>query len=269
MKIAADYFDKGLGKSLGYLVGALVLGTALPHLLKEMTASVLWVYVIIGTSILAFIGGMFILLMVPDGPHRKFSQQLDFAAFAKIFRNRRLRFSAFGYFGHMWELYAFWAFVPVILNRYKQYHQLTEFQTPLWSFVIIGIGFLSCVQGGIYSQKTGPKYIALVALSISGICCLLFPVVFFIAPKSIFLSFLIVWGMAVIADSPMFSSLVAKNAPIQLKGTALTLVNCIGFAMTIFSIQMLSLLANYFDTVWIFSTLLIGPLVGIYSAKKI
>ena len=34
MKIAADYFDKGLGKSLGYLVGALVLGTAFPHLLR-------------------------------------------------------------------------------------------------------------------------------------------------------------------------------------------------------------------------------------------
>ena len=30
MKIAADYFEKGLGVSLGYLVGALVLGTALP-----------------------------------------------------------------------------------------------------------------------------------------------------------------------------------------------------------------------------------------------
>ena len=28
MKIASDYFEKGLGKALGYLVGALVLGTA-------------------------------------------------------------------------------------------------------------------------------------------------------------------------------------------------------------------------------------------------
>ena len=35
MKIAADYYEKGLGKSLGYLVGALVLGTTFPHLLKD------------------------------------------------------------------------------------------------------------------------------------------------------------------------------------------------------------------------------------------
>src|SRR5947209_13003229 len=34
MKIAADWYDKELGKALGYLVGALVIGTAFPHLLK-------------------------------------------------------------------------------------------------------------------------------------------------------------------------------------------------------------------------------------------
>jgi MFS family permease len=28
MKIAADYYRKGLGKSLGFLVGALVVGTS-------------------------------------------------------------------------------------------------------------------------------------------------------------------------------------------------------------------------------------------------
>ena len=37
MKIAADHYEKGLGRSLGFLVGALVLGTAFPHLLKNLT----------------------------------------------------------------------------------------------------------------------------------------------------------------------------------------------------------------------------------------
>jgi MFS family permease len=31
MKIAADHYQQGLGKSLGFLVGALVIGTAFPH----------------------------------------------------------------------------------------------------------------------------------------------------------------------------------------------------------------------------------------------
>lgn len=62
MKIAADYYDKGLGKSLGYLVGALVLGTAFPHFLKTFTGTenLPWRYVIIATSGFAFLGGLLI-----------------------------------------------------------------------------------------------------------------------------------------------------------------------------------------------------------------
>ncbi len=269
MKIAADYFDKGLGKSLGYLVGALVLGTALPHLLKDVTSSVPWMYVIASTSILAFLGGILMLLLVPDGPYRKPSQKLDISAFSKIFRNQKLRSAAFGYFGHMWELYAFWAFVPIILTQYQEHHSTADFNTSLWSFIIIGVGFLSCIQGGIFSLKVGAKKVALFSLSASAICCLLFPVIFLYVPQSIFLSFLLFWGMVVISDSPMFSTLVAKNAQIELKGTALTLVNCIGFAITILSIQTLSFLSNSFDSVWIYTVLFLGPFFGFISMKKV
>ena len=269
MKIAADYYDIGLGKSLGYLVGALVLGTALPHLLKDVTSSIPWMYVIVSTSILAFLGGFLMLMFVPDGPHRKSSQQLDITAFSKIFRNQKVRSAAFGYFGHMWELYAFWAFVPIILNEYKEYHAEAEFNTSLWSFVIIGVGFLSCIQGGIFSLKVGAKKVAIFSLTASGVCCLLFPMLFLFVPQSIFLSFLLFWGMVVISDSLMFSTLVAKNAQIQLKGTALTLVNCIGFAITILSIQTLSILSNSFDSIWIYTVLFLGPVFGLYSLRKV
>ena len=46
--------------------------------------------------------------------------------------------------------------------------------------------------------------------------------------------------MMVIADSPMFATLVAQNAPVAQKGTALTIVNSIGFAITIVSIQFIN-----------------------------
>ncbi|MBT8267853.1 MAG: MFS transporter, partial [Flavobacteriaceae bacterium] len=58
MKIAADYFEKGLGISLGYLVGALVLGTAFPHLLNGISLELSWRSVLITTSILALFGGI-------------------------------------------------------------------------------------------------------------------------------------------------------------------------------------------------------------------
>ncbi|MDH5356993.1 MAG: MFS transporter, partial [Gammaproteobacteria bacterium] len=53
MKIAAGWFDKELGRALGYLVGALVLGTAFPHLMRASGSEIPWQQVMIGVSILA------------------------------------------------------------------------------------------------------------------------------------------------------------------------------------------------------------------------
>mgnify|MGYP002639492489 CR=1 FL=1 len=119
MKIATDYFKNGLGKSLGFLVGALVIGTEFPHLLNGISDTFTWKPVLITTSSLAIFGGLLMFILVPDGPYRKPSQQSDFSIFFKVFQNRKFRSVTFGYFGHAWELYAFWAFVPIILMNCK------------------------------------------------------------------------------------------------------------------------------------------------------
>jgi hypothetical protein len=49
-------------------------------------------------------------------------------------------------------------------------------------------------------------------------------------------------------DSPLLSTLVAQNAPAEIKGTTLTIVNSIGFAITIISIQLISGLRAVTDT---------------------
>lgn len=268
MKIAADYFEKGLGKSLGFLVGALVLGTAFPHLLKQFTQNIQWQLVIYITSFIAVIGGVLLLVLVPDGPFQKRSTKVDFSAFFEVFRKAEFRSSAFGYFGHMWELYAFWAFVPVILLAYQELHVNTEFNIPLFSFVIIGIGSLSCIVGGYISEKYGAKKTASTFLLLSGLCCLMSPIIIFNAPSEVLIFFLIFWGMVVIADSPLFSTLVATNAPSDTKGTALTIVNSIGFAITILSIQLLNFLLMGFETAYLFVILAIGPFLGLWGLFK-
>ncbi|MEL7377866.1 MAG: MFS transporter, partial [Bacteroidota bacterium] len=100
------------------------------------------------------------------------------------------------------------------------------------------------------------------------LCCLISPLVFLIDVELIFLGFLLFWGMVVIADSPLFSTLVAQNAPQALKGTALTIVNCIGFSVTIASIQLLNALSTTTDSNWIFGLLAIGPILGLLALAK-
>ena len=265
MKIAADYYNKGLGKSLGFLVGALVLGTAFPHLAKDLTEAFPWKSVLIFISTLALIGGLLILTMIPDGPYRKPGSQVKTSSFFNVFRNRKFRSAAFGYFGHMWELYAFWAFVPLILKTYSIKHPETTFNIPLLSFTIIGIGGLACVLSGYLAQNYGIKQTARLALILSCGCCLISPLVFTIDSEILFIGFLMFWGMVVIADSPLFSTLVAQNASAEMKGTALTIVNCIGFSLTIISIQILNKLEGLMNPTYIYTTLALGPILGLIA----
>ncbi len=267
MKIASDYFKEGLGKSLGFLVGALVVGTAFPHLLKSFTGSegLPWKLVIISTSALAVLGGFLILLLVPPGPYRKAATEKNLFAFFHVFRNRKFRAAAFGYFGHMWELYTFWAFVPVILTGYSLYHPGADFNIPLVSFFIIGLGGLACVAAGYLSLKWGAKKTAATALFLSGCCCVLSPLIFFQNSQAVLIVFLIFWGLMVVADSPLFSTLVANNTAGENRGTALTIVNSVGFAITILSIQLVTILLTLVDLRYVFAILAVGPALGLWS----
>ncbi|MFD2147687.1 MFS transporter [Mucilaginibacter antarcticus] len=268
MKIASDHYQQGLGRSLGFLVGALVLGTAFPHLLKSMTAALPWRYVIYATSALAVIGGIAMLVLVPDGPGHAKGQQLNVANFLHGFRNSKFRAAAFGYFGHMWEVYAFWAFIPLMIGTYQAQHQIIDLNVPLWSFAIIASGSLSCALGGVLSQRFGAKPVATIALFISCLCCLMSPLFLVCNMQWAFIVFIFIWGMAVAADSPLFSTLIAQNAPVASRGSSLTIVNSIGFAITIISIQFINALRTPANAYYIYMLLAIGPVLGLLVLRR-
>lgn len=268
MKIAADHYGPALGRSLGFLVGALVLGTAFPHLLKSLAAALPWRYVILCTSLLSVSGGFAMLLLVPDGPYRAAGTQLKLNGFLLAFKQPQFRAAAFGYFGHMWELYAFWMFVPVILTKYKVHYPASCLNVALLSFLIIASGSVACVLSGVLSQRIGIKKLATIALLISFFCCVISPLLLFSPSVIVLLVFLFVWGMAVIADSPLFSTLIAQNAPAEGKGTALTIVNCIGFAITIVSIQLIGTLRTDANLQYIYMLLAVGPALGLIALVR-
>lgn len=270
MKIASDHFKEGLGKVLGFLVGALVLGTAFPHLIKSVGTSLDWRLTLYVTCALSGLGSIIMYLFIPDASVRTASKKpgLQLSHLSSLFKNKPLRNSALGYMGHMFELYTFWAFVPVILGFYLEKHPRLEWNVSLWSFLIIAIGCLSCALSGFISAKIRTSKTALLFLSISGLCCIISPLSFLFTPP-LFLLFLMVWGFVVIGDSPMFSTLVAQNAEQRTKGTALTLVNSLGFSLTILSIFIVGYLIKTLELgSYSFIILALGPVIGLYFTYK-
>ena len=266
MKIASDYYKEGLGKALGYLVGALVLGTAFPYLLKALGSVENFTFVIGMTSAMSMLGGVLMLTLVPPGPYAAPTTKFRWNVLPKLFRISEFRKAAIGYFGHMWELYAFWGFITVYLSVYEEMHN-SVYPTAFITFVCIAIGTLSCIIGGYISLRRGSQWVAYRSLSISGFFCLLSPV-FLYVPFVVCLVFLLLWGIVVISDSPQFSTIIAQAAPPEWKGTGLTMSTCIGFAITVLSIQIVSYISQHLNPVYMFVPLSLGPLFGIWYARK-
>lgn len=265
MKICSDWYETGLGKALGYLVGALVLGTAFPYILKSFSYTLPWEYVIYCTSALAISGGMVIGFLVKDGPFRRVAGRFNPAVLRDVFREVTFRRSAFGYFGHMFELYTFWAFVPVILTSYNQLtHQ--SLNVPLFAFCVIASGTLGCVLTGELSLWWGSHRTAWVALLLSCICCILCVFLPYFS-RVIFSVFMLIWGISVAGDSPQFSTLVSLNAPANYRATAITLVTSIGFFITIPSLYITQWLFNAYGHSAV-SVLALGGVFGLTASRR-
>ena len=263
MKIAASWYPDGLGRALGLLVAALVLGTAFPHLLRAGGGAIGWRAVMQIVSAAAALGGVMLFVLVPAGPHLPQSTAFDPRALRRVFASAKFRAAAFGYFGHMWELYALWAFVPLLVAK-----AAPDADHALWSFIIIAAGAVGCAAGGSVSLRHGSARVAAWQITASGALCVLCPFVVALPPWMA-LAIMVVWGAAVVGDSPQLSALNAAHAPRELVGTALTIVTCIGFAITIPAIQLVTWLVDEIGIAWSIVALAPGPALGRWSLRTL
>lgn len=267
MKIASGWYRGGLGRALGLLVGALVVGTALPHGAVAVLHGLPWEATVIVSSALAACGALAMFALVPDGPYLAPPAAPGARrARGRLFANAQVRASALGYFGHMWELYTFWTFVPLILAAYARSEGM-DLSVPAWSFLVIASGAIGSAAGGHWSQRVGSARVAFAQLCVSGLCCLLLPWAFH-WPPGLFLAMLLVWGITVVGDSPQFSTLAARHAPAEDVGSVLMAINCTGFALTIASIAATNWLLQVLPVQWLFVPVALGPLLGLWSFRK-
>jgi len=265
MKIVASWSAHGLGLRLGVMVGALGLGTAVPFLVQWAAVGLDWRAVAWIASASAGAGALLVGAAVSDGPHLGGRAPFDLAAAWRVFADPAFRRNACGYFGHMWELYAVWSLQVFFLRAARP--ELRD-HVALLAFAVVAVGALGCVLGGLWSRRIGERRVALSALLASTTACLLSPLAFSL-PAWALVAFMLAWGVVVVADSPQFSALAAKLSPKAYVGTALTVQNGVGFALTVASIQLVAWLGDTLGWRFAFLFLAPGPALGAWSMHRL
>ncbi|NGM20118.1 MFS transporter [Roseomonas stagni] len=261
MKLAASWAKGDLGLLIGLLVGAVTLGSALPHLAPTLLTGLGWQAAYLGAGVLAAAGGLLILAFRP-GPIMGTRPPFRPAQALEAWRNKGLRLANLGYLGHMWELYAMWAWVGLFLAG------VLGGQAGPWTFAVVACGALGCVAAGLLADRWNRASVAALAMLVSGACALLAGPATALGP-AVVLALALVWGFAVVADSAQFSACVVTLSPPDYVGTMLTVQTSLGFLLTALTIFLVPAAVGWLGWDWAFAVLAPGPLLGAVAMLKL
>jgi len=271
IKLMATWFRVGRGFAVGALVGALALGSGTPHLVNALPA-LDWQAVLTVASVLAVVGAGLAVSALRVGPYAAAAAPFHPGYVRRLFADRAQRLVCFGYFGHMWELYAMWTWVPAYAAASFTAAgdgDPSRTSVELAAFVAIGVaGLAGCLLGGLLADVRGRAAVTIGSLAVSGACCVAAAALYGLAP-AVVVALMLVWGMAIVADSAQFSTALTEVADPEYVGTAVTAQTAIGFAITVVSIRLLPGVRDEVGWRYAFLFLAVGPALGIVAMARV
>ena len=273
VKLLAGWFRIGRGLAIGVLIGALTVGSALPHLIRAAgaLAGSDWRVLVAATSVVAIAGGLLVLVLGRSGPLETPASRFSPAIAATAFRSGSVRLANLGYLGHMWELYAMWTWVPAfIAASFAASGDHDAGRAAIAAFLVVGSGGIGCVAAGALADRLGRTTLTIAAMAVSGASALAVGFVFG-GPPVLLIGVGLIWGITVVADSAQFSAAVSELAPPGTAGSALSVQLASGFVLTGVTIIGIGLIAPGDGTAWriAFGSLALGPLVGILAMWRL
>jgi len=264
MKLTATWAAGDLGLLIGLLVAALTLGSAFPNLLASL-GGFDWRLSILEAAIGALLAA-FVIRFAAIGPVVTRAPPLRIANALDAWRNKPLRLANFGYLGHMWELYAMWAWIGAFMASTLQAHYGANppISPALATFAIVGSGALGAMGCGWVADQLGRTLVTMASMLVSGCCAIGLGFMFGHRIWPI-MALGVVWGIAVIADSAQFSAAATELSDRGLIGTMLTVQTCVGFLLTIVSIQVLLWVQNLVGWHYAFSVFAVEPFLGVIA----
>jgi MFS family permease len=273
LRMIAGWFRRDRGVAIGVLIGALTVGSALPHLIRALGASAGadWRAIVAAASVSAVLGAVVVGIGHRGGPFEVASSRFSPAIAASAFREPSVRLANLGYLGHMWELYAMWTWLPLFVAASFAAAGVTDSATAsAASFAIVAIGGIGCVVAGVFADRAGRTTVTIAAMAGSGTSALVAGLVFGASPAVV--TFVgLAWGLTVIADSAQFSAAVSELSPPGTSGSALSLQLALGFLLTAVAILIVGALDPGDGSTWriAFWMLAIGPAVGIAAMWRL
>ncbi|RWG83253.1 MFS transporter [Mesorhizobium sp.] len=263
LKLVATWFTRDRGLALGAIIGALTIGSALPHLFRAVSTSFDWRPVVAAASVATAIGALLFLLFAREGPYPFGKAVFEPSRIGRVFRERPLLLANLGYLGHMWELYAMWAWLLAYTRAAFEAQAIgSAAAASLSTFFFVASGILGCLMGGCLSDRIGRTATTAGMMIVSGSCALLMGFLF-AGPLWLFMLVAVVWGISVIGDSAQFSAAVTELGDRRFVGTALSLQLGLGFALTVLAIWLTPRFADFIGGWrWAFLLLVPGPLLG-------